>query len=200
MWAASSGREFNSRHFHKKIMRISHRRKKEEPKKQYAFNEGITSPQVMVLGKDGQNHGIMRTGDAMLLAQEQGLDLVEINPKTNPPVCKIIDFGQFRYNQEKEARLAKAHQHVVELKGVRLSLRIGTHDLEIRKNQTLKFLNDGNKAKIEVILRGRENQQAGMAIELVKKFVENVRSAVPVRWEQEVEKQGNKVTAIIAKS
>ena len=181
-------------------MRISHRRKKEEPKKTYAVNEGITAPQLLVLGKEGNNFGIMTTGKALLLAREQGLDLVEINPITNPPVAKIIDFGQFRYTQEKEARLQKAHQHIVELKGVRLSLRIGEHDMEIRKNQAIKFLNEGNKAKIEIMMRGREMQQSGRAMEMVKQFVASVNEMMPVRWEQEVEKQGNKVTAIIAKS
>ena len=181
-------------------MRISHRRKKEEPKKAYAVNEGITALELMLLGKDGSNLGVMGTGKALQLAHEQGLDLVEINPITTPPVAKLIDFGQFRYNQEKEARLQKAHQHVVELKGVRISLRIGEHDLEIRRNQALKFLNDGNKAKIEMQLRGREMQQTGRAIEMIKKFVAEINQIVPIRWEQDVEKQGNKVTAIIAKS
>lgn len=181
-------------------MRISHHKKKEEPKKQYAFNEGITAPQVLVLNKDNQNIGVMKTGQALIQAREQGLDLVEINPKTNPPVAKIIDFGQFRYNMEKEARLQKAHQHVVELKGVRLSLRIGTHDLEIRRVQAMKFLNDGNKAKVEIQLRGREFVQAGRAIELVKSFVAGINNIMPIRWEQEVTRQGNKITAIIAKS
>ncbi len=181
-------------------MRISHKRKKEEPKKAYAVNEGITALELMLLGKDGGNLGVMGTGKALQLAREQGLDLVEINPITTPPVAKLIDFGQFRYNQEKEARLQKAHQHVVEIKGVRISLRIGEHDLEIRRNQALKFLNDGNKAKIEMLLRGREMQQVGRAIEMIKKFVTEVNKVVPIRWEQDVEKQGNKVTAIIAKS
>ncbi|MBI5729063.1 MAG: translation initiation factor IF-3 [Candidatus Magasanikbacteria bacterium] len=181
-------------------MRITHRRKKEEPKKLYLFNLGITSPEVLVLDKAGANLGVMKTSAALALAQEQGVDLVEINPKSTPPVAKIIDFGQFRYTQEKEARIAKAHQHVVEIKGVRLSLRIGTHDLEIRKTQTLKFLNDGNKVKIEIILRGRENQQAGMAFDMIKKFVADVHALVPVRSEQAAEKQANKVTTIIAKA
>src|SRR3989338_2630409 len=143
-------------------MRISHRRKKEEPKKIYFFNEGIAAPQVLVLDKAGANLGVMPTSKALSLAREEGMDLVEINPKSTPPVAKIIDFGQFRYQQEKEARISKAHQHVVEIKGVRLSLRIGDHDAEIRRNQALKFLDEGNKVKIEVILRGREMQQAKM--------------------------------------
>jgi translation initiation factor IF-3 len=181
-------------------MRISHRKKKEEPKKAYAVNEGIIAPEVMVLDVTNKNIGVMKTAQAYALAREQGLDLVEINPKTVPPVAKIINFGQFRYNMEKEARLQKAHQHIVELKGVRLSLRIGIHDLEIRKIQAIKFLNDGNKAKVELILRGREMQQNGLATDLIKKFVTEINAIVPIRWEQNVERQGNKVTAIIAKS
>lgn len=181
-------------------MRITHRRKKEEPKKLYRSNEGITVPQVLVLDKTGQNLGVMNTFKAITLAREQGLDLVEINPKIDPPVTRIIDFGQFRYLQEKEARLAKAHQHVVDIKGVRLSARIGQHDLEIRKNQTCKFLNDGNKVKIEVILRGRELAHANIAFDIVKNFIQEMQTLLPIRVEQTTERSANKITAIIAKS
>jgi len=181
-------------------MRISHRRKKEEPKKIYFFNEGIAAPQVLVLDKAGANLGVMPTAKALSLAREEGMDLVEINPKSTPPVAKIIDFGQFRYQQEKEARISKAHQHVVEIKGVRLSLRIGDHDAEIRRNQALKFLDEGNKVKIEVILRGREMQQAKLGFDQVKSFVEEIQKTTPVRWESPTEKHANKITAIIAKS
>lgn len=181
-------------------MRISHRRKKEEPKKSYRYNEGIVIPEVLVLDKDGASLGVMTTGQAILRAREDGMDLVEINPKSNPPVAKIIDFGQFRYQQEKEARLAKAHQHIIEIKGIRLSLRIGQHDLEIRQLQTIKFLNDGDKVKIEVILRGREMQQGQLATEMIKKFIAEINKVVATRLEQAIERQGNKATAIIAKS
>lgn len=180
-------------------MRITHRRKKEDPKKAYLINRAILSPDVMVLDKAGGNLGVMKTAAAIALAEEYGLDLVEINPKSTPPVAKIVDFGQLRYQQEKEARLAKAHQHVVEIKGIRMSLRIGTHDMEIRKTQTLKFLNDGNKVKIEIVLRGREMQQAVRAFEMIKKFVADVHVLVPIRSEQMAERQANKVTTIIAK-
>lgn len=181
-------------------MRITHRRKKEEPKKQYLFNESITAPELLVLDKEGANMGVMKTGAALAVAREQELDLVEINPKTTPPVARIIDFGQFRYMQEKEARLQKAHQHVVETKGIRLSLRIGPHDLNIRHIQTLKFLNDGHKVKVEIILRGRENQYGPLAVEVMKKFLEKVSSEIAIRTEQNVERSGNKVTAIIVKT
>ena len=181
-------------------MRITHRRKKEEPKKNYLFNEGIVAPEVLVLNREGANLGVMKTGAAIALAREQGLDLVEINPKITPPVTKIIDFGQFRYIQEKEARIAKAHQHVVEIKGVRLSARIGEHDLEIRKNQAMKFLNEGHKVKVEVILRGRELAHANVAFDIIKNFIQSVNSELPVRTEQPTERSANKITAIIAKS
>lgn len=181
-------------------MRITHRRKKEDLKKNYRHNESITAPEVLVLDKAGANVGIMPIAKAISLARENGLDLVEINPLTNPPVVKIIDFGQLRYAQEKEARLAKAHQHVVDIKGVRLSLRIGPHDVDIRRNQTIKFLDGGDKVKIEIILRGRELGQGPMAVELVKKFIVSVNELVPIRTEQPVERSANKVTAIITKS
>lgn len=181
-------------------MRISHKRKKEEPKKEYFFNESITVPNVLVLGAEGGNLGVMTTAEAIRAARGEELDLVLINPKVDPPVAKLMNFGQFRYQQEKEARLRKAHQHVVDTKGVRLSLRIGANDLNIRKAQTFKFLDEGNKVKIEVILRGRENQQGAMAFDMVKKFIAQVNEQMPVRLEQETERQGNKITAIIAKS
>ncbi len=180
-------------------MRITHRRKKEEPKRIYRHNEGITEVEVLVLDKTGVNLGVVKTAEAIRMAREQGMDLVEINPKTTPKVAKIIDFGQFRYQQEKEARLAKAHQHVVEIKGVRLSLRIGKHDLDIRKTQAVKFLEEGDKVKIEIIMRGREQQQAGMAMEIVKQFVADIQNEFAVRFEQNVERNANKVTAIIAR-
>jgi translation initiation factor IF-3 len=181
-------------------MRISRRSKKEQPPKiNYLYNEGIQAPRILVLNSDGSNIGIMTTAEAIRKARELELDLVEINPKTDPPVAKIMDFGQFRYQKEKEMRLKKAHQHVVEIKGIRLSLRIGKHDSEIRKNQAVKFLNNGDKVKIEIMLRGREMQQSAMAFDLIKKFAQDIDALEKIRFEQEVEKQGNKVTTIIAK-
>lgn len=182
-------------------MRISRRSKKPElPKIAYKYNEGITSPKVLVLDSSGANIGIMSAAEAIRKAREQELDVVEINPKTDPPVVKIMDYGQFRYQKEKEMRLQKAHQHVVDIKGIRMSLRIGKNDFDIRKKQALKFLNDGDKVRIELSLRGRENQQAALGFEVVRNFVKDINAEITTRWEQEVEKQGPKITAIIAKS
>ncbi len=181
-------------------MRISRRPKKEEPKKNYLFNEGISAPRLMIIDADGSNLGTITTAEGIRRAREQGLDLVEINPKSDPPVAKIMDFGQFRYQKEKEARLQRAHQHKVDIKGIRMSLRIGKNDLEIRKNQTLNFLEQGDKVRFELALRGRENQQAVLGFELMKKFFEEIKAITPIRWEQEPERQGNKIAGIIMKT
>jgi translation initiation factor IF-3 len=182
-------------------MRISHRRKKpEEPKKIFFFNEGIRAPQVLVLGSNGENIGVMNTGEAIRAAREQELDLVEINPKTDPPVARIMNFGQYQYQQEKASRIRKAHQHVTKTKCIRLSLRIGAHDQEIRRKQILEFLNSGDKVKVDVVLRGREMQQATLAFDLLKKFISTITSEISIKYDQEVERQGNTITATIFKS
>ena len=180
-------------------MRISHKKQKPEPKRIYLHNEGISYPEVLILGDNGANMGVMKTAEGIRIAREQELDLVLINPKTTPPVARIIDFGQFKYQQEKEDRLKQAHAHVTEVKGIRLSLRIGPHDLDIRKDQAIKFLNEGDKVKAEIILRGREMQQKSLASAIIQKFLDNIAQSLPVRKEQEIEFQGNKVTAIVAK-
>ena len=133
-------------------MRISHKKHKPEPKKIFFHNEGIAAPEVLVLAYDGHNLGVLKTAEAVRLAREAEMDLVLINPKTVPPVAKITDFGQFKYQQEKEDRIRQAHAHVTEVKGIRLSLRIGAHDLEIRKNQAIKFLNEGDKVREDMIV------------------------------------------------
>ncbi len=181
-------------------MRISHKRKKEEPKKNFPYNENISCPQVFTLDSNGKALGILDTAEAIRMARAEELDLVIINPIATPPIAKFMDFGQFRYQQEKEQRIRKAHQHVVDTKGVRMSLRIGKHDIDIRKTQTIKFLNEGDKVKIEIVLRGRENQQAGLAFEILKKFLADVNAEISTRFEQIAERQGNKITAIIVKT
>jgi len=182
-------------------MRISHKRKKPEINdKLYFFNEKIIAPEVRVLDSENNNLGVMKTGEAIRKAFELEMDLVEINPKAEPPVCKIMNFGQFQYQQEKTARIKKAHQKEIKTKCVRLSIRIGAHDLEIRKRQTIEFLNNGDKVKIETILKGREMAQGHLATESLKKFIAGVITEVNIKYDQEIERQGRSVTAIIFKT
>lgn len=181
-------------------MRISRKKRPDKPLiPQYNKNEHIKVPEVRVLGLDGENIGVMSTRDAIALAEEQGLDLVEINPKAEPPVAKIIDFGSFKYQKEKEIKKQKARSHVSEIKGIRLSIRISDHDLGIRHAQSEKFLERGDKVKIEILLRGREKGKAHIAEEVVQKFVQMIEATIPLRYEQEITRQGSKITAIVAK-
>ena len=180
-------------------MRISRKKKKVQPKKYYAYNEGISETEVMILGEQGENLGIMSTADGIRIAKEKELDLVIINPKSTPQVARIMDFGQFKYQKEKEERKKKAKTHITDTKGIRLSLRIGPHDTEIRKKQAIKFLDNGDKVKIEIILRGRENKQKDMAGDIIKSFMDSINETTSIRVEQAVETQGNKITSLIAK-
>lgn len=181
-------------------MRISHKKRPEKALlPQYRKNQFIIAPEVLVLAEDGSNLGLMETKKAIGLAQEKELDLVEINPKANPPVAKLIDFAEFKYQKEKELRKQKVHSRASDIKGIRLSLRIGEHDLEIKKQQAVKFLDRGDKVKIELMLRGREMIRPDMGRDLIIKFIAMIETTVATRTEQEPEKQGHKITAIIAK-
>ncbi len=180
-------------------MRIARKRFKPQVQTiQFKFNEMIRVPDVRVIDENDQHVGVMTTSAALRLAEERGLDLVEINPAAEPPVVKIIEYGQYKYQKDKEDRLQKKKQKETEVKGVRLSLRIGEHDRQMRMNQAKGFLEDGNKVKIEIILRGRERQFTGNAFGVMEKFITNLRAVAPIRVEQAPAKQENKITALLA--
>jgi len=133
------------------------------------------------------------------MARERNLDLVEVSPVTEPPVCRIMDYGAYQYQQEKKERKQKAKQKKVAIKGIRLSLKIGPHDLDMRKKQALKFLNQGNKAKIEMFLRGRERAHASRAMEIMASFVKSISEECEVITEKDVTKQGGRLFLMIGK-
>ncbi len=120
------------------------------------INKFIRVPQIRVVLADGTNNGIMNTYDALKLAQEQGLDLVEINPRSQPPVCKIMDYGKFKYEEKKKAQAAKKNQQVQELKELTFRPNTDDNDLNHKLEQAKGFLEDGNKVKFAVRFRGRE--------------------------------------------
>ncbi len=181
-------------------MRISRKKRPEKPLiPHYNLNERIKVPEVRLLDSEGNNVGVLSTSEALAMAHEQELDLVEINPKADPPVAKLIDFARFKYQKEKEMRKQKISSHVSDIKGVRLSIRIGEHDLNIRLNQAEKFIERGDKVKPEIMLKGRENAHPEMAFEVIKKFFDRLNEKVEVKYEQEPAKQSNKVTSVIIK-
>lgn len=181
-------------------MRISRKKRPDKPLMQHHnINEQILAPEVRLLDIENNNLGVLKTSEALARARELEMDLVEINPKAEPPVCKIIEFTHFKYQKEKELRKQKANAHESEIKGVRLSIRIGEHDMDVRRTQALGFLDRGDKVKAEIILRGRENARPDLAFETLREFQKLLAAAVEIRIEQEPTKQANKVTAIFAK-
>lgn len=181
-------------------MRISRKKRPDKPLiAHYRKNQEIDAPEILVLDEDGQRINVMTVSEALALAEERELDLVEINPKSTPPVTKLIDFTEFKYQKEKEARKQKAHSHVSEIKGIRLSIRIGDHDLMNKTEQAEKFLLRGDKVRLEVILKGRENARGDLAHEVINTVVTKLEPKIPVKFEQEITRQGKKVTAIITR-
>ncbi len=181
-------------------MRISrHRRRKPtvSDKVRARINEYIKADEVRVVDAEGEYVGIMTLPEALTIAREQELDLVEINPAAVPPVCKIMLYGQYKYQQEKQERTRRAKQKEVLLKGIRLSARIGDHDLEIRKNQAVSFLQKGNNVKIEIILRGREKGHTDIARNVVRDFIAAIQAECGAKVEQPVMQQGPRITSII---
>jgi translation initiation factor IF-3 len=133
------------------------RRFSREPRgPQVRINHRIRVPEVRVVAEDGSNLGVLPTDEALRRAQEVGLDLVEVNPKAAPPVCKILDFGKFKYEEKKKQREAKRKQTVVEVKEVKIRPKTDDHDLMVKVRAARKFLESGNKVKVTCRFRGRE--------------------------------------------
>src|SRR5580700_10966050 len=123
---------------------------------QIRVNHRIRVPEVRVIGADGGMLGVLQTHEALRLAQSQGLDLVEVNPKTDPPVCKILDFGKYKYEEKKKAGEAKRKQTVVEIKEIKLRPKTDDHDIAFKIKSARRFLEAGHKVKFTVRFRGRE--------------------------------------------
>lgn len=170
------------------------------PRKQYSLklsvNNAIRAPKVRLIDEHGQQIGIIETRRALKIARERGLDLIEISPQAQPPVCKIIDYGKYRYQIQKKEQKARKKQRKTSIKGIRLSLRIGKHDLEFKARQADKFLKKGHKVKVELILKGRENAHADLAFAELKTFQETLKHEVKV--EQRPKKMGNRIIMILS--
>ncbi len=138
-------------------------------------NNRINSPEVQVIASSGENLGILNTNQAIAMAKEEGLDLIEIAPKANPPVCKIIDMGKFKYDAQKKANKAKKKQKVVSLKEIKLRPVTGTHDYEFKVKNAKKFIVKGDKVKFTIRFKGRELQHSHLGNELMNKIKEDMK-------------------------
>ena len=133
-------------------------------------NNRISSPEVQVIGSDGNNLGILNTNEAISMAKEQGLDLIEISPNAKPPVCKIIDMGKFKYDAQKKANVAKKKQKIVALKEIKMRPVTETHDYEFKVKNAKKFIEKGDKVKFTIRFKGRELQHSHLGKELMNKI------------------------------
>ena len=156
----------------------------------------IRRPEVRVINPEGKQLGIYPIHQALAIAADLGLDLVEINPKANPPVCRIMDFGKFKYEQKKQANLARKKQKVIEVKEVKMRPKTDDHDFDFKVKHIKRFLEDGNKAKVTIRFRGREMAHPEMAAKLLDRVVEETKELGFV--EQAYHMEGRTMTMVLA--
>ncbi len=177
------------------------RRKWKKPKKKitkkFVSNNMIKSPRVFLIGIDGEKIGNIDKFKALQMAKDENMDLVLVNPKADPPVAKITDLGRLKYEIDKKAHKQKVLQKKVDTKIIRLSVRIGKHDIDMRINQAKKFLQNNNKLKIELTLKGRERQHPGKAREVIVAFINELKTHIDITEEQPLTKQGARYIIII---
>ena len=142
--------------------------------KELLINEDIRDKEIRVIGSDGSQLGIMSAREAQLLANGQNLDLVKIAPQATPPVCRIMDYGKYRFEQAKREKEARKNQRIIEIKEIRLSLNIDIGDLNTKVKQATKFLKDGNKLKVSIRFRGREMAHPELGTEVMNRFAEQI--------------------------
>lgn len=161
------------------------------------MNERIRSKEVRLIDEKGTNHGVVPTSKALAMAEEADLDLVLISPNQAPPVAKILDYGKYKYELAKKAKEAKKKQKTVEVKEVKVRYKIDTHDYEVRIKSVRKFIAQGNKVKIVVMLRGREMQHSNLAFDLANRFLTDLADD-PVQLEKKPQLEGRNVTLYLA--
>ena len=158
-------------------------------------NNRITSPEVQVISSDGENLGTLNTNDAIRKAKDEGLDLIEIAPNANPPVCKIMDMGKYKYDLQKKANLAKKKQKIVSLKEIKLRPGTEAHDYNFKIKNAKKFITKGDKVKFTVKFRGREMQHTDLGKDLMNKIIEETQDVAKVESKPKFE--GRQMVMII---
>ena len=138
------------------------------------INDRIRSPEIRLIGAEGENVGVVTPARAMALAEEAGLDLVEISPNAEPPVCKIMDFGKYKYENQKREAEARKKQHIIEIKEIKFRPGTDIHDYDVKMRSVLKFLEEGDKVKVTLRFRGREMAHQGLGLELLNRVAGDV--------------------------
>lgn len=164
--------------------------------KTFRTNEQIKVPTIRLIDSEGDQKGIMGTDKARRLAEDKGLDLVEVSPNAHPPVCRIMDYGKHLYKQKKIEQAHKKMQKQTEVKGIRISLRTGDHDLKTKVNQAQRFLKDRNLVKVSLVFRGREVTHSDMGRQKLESFQEMLEDIAEV--DTPIKRQGNNLMMILA--
>ena len=161
-----------------------------------SINERIRFPKIRVIDSDGAQLGIMSPRDALQIADEKELDLVLVSDKADPPVCRIMDYGKYKFEQDKKAREAKKKQHTVDVKEVKMRYKIEEHDYNVRLNQAKRFLKDGDKVKATIMFRGREIQHSDIAEDLLKRLATDLQELAEIQ--QAPKKEGRNMMMLLA--
>jgi translation initiation factor IF-3 len=143
-------------------------------------NGRIRAPEIRLIGAEGENLGVVTPQRAMELAEQAGLDLVEISPNAAPPVCKIMDFGKYKYEQQKREAEARKKQKIIEIKEIKFRPGTDTHDYDVKMRNVLKFLENGDKVKITLRFRGREMAHQELGLELLNRVADDVKEVAKV--------------------
>jgi translation initiation factor IF-3 len=160
------------------------------------FNEYITVPKVRVIDENGDNLGVMYTREAFAAAQEVGLDLVEVSPGADPPVCKFLDVGKFKYETQKKAALARKSQKIQEIKEIKMRPNIDDHDYETKMKNVKKFIEEGDKVKMTLRFRGRELAHGQLGLKLLERVRDDTQDYAKV--EQLPRMEGRQMLMVIA--
>ena len=162
------------------------------------INNFIRAKEVRVISETGEQLGVMNIFQAIDLAKSKGLDLIQVTEKVEPPVCRIANYGKYLYQQQKkEKKMTKPRGG--ELKEIRLTFNISPHDMEVRANQAKKFLEEGDKVKVNMSLRGREKAMGQFATDKVKLFLEKLNLQIPIKTERELKREPRGFTMIVSK-
>jgi len=193
-------REFDSPLLHiikfkKTIYKRKYNKTKWQPRTR--INHWIKTSPIRLIDENGENVGVIEISKALAMARERGLDLIEIAPNVRPPVCRLMEYGKYQYKKSKEEKDQKNKQKRVEIKGIRISMRTGQHDLETKIKQIEKFFEKGDKIKIEMTLKGREKSLFNLAKEKLTQFVELIPSETKI--EQEIRSQPRGLSMVISK-
>jgi translation initiation factor IF-3 len=146
-----------------------------KPQPQTRINDAIRAPKVRLIGEDGEQLGIKTSDEAREYAYSKNLDLVEVAGQADPPVCRVMDYGKYRYEQEQKAKLARKHQQQINVKEIKFRPKIGVHDYETKKGHVVRFLNQRAKVKVTIMFRGRENLHPERGRTLLERLAEDVK-------------------------